>query len=75
MQCLDYGKVKRIRGTVFSLRVSPSISNRIVEKSKGVFLKFIPDVFLSVDHVTGQRAGKSPGKNKHQKVNFRFLGF
>lgn len=53
--------MKRIRGTVFSLRVSPSISNRIVEKSKGLFLNFIPDVFLSVDHVVGQRGGKSPG--------------
>lgn len=58
---MDYGKIKRIRGTVFSLRVSPSISNRIVEKAKGLFLNFIPDVFLSVDHVVGQRGGKSPG--------------
>ena len=58
---MDYGKIKRIRGTVFSLRVSPSISNRIVEKAKGVFIKFLPDVYLSVDHLTGQRAGRSPG--------------
>lgn len=58
---MDYGKIKRIRGTVFSLRVSPAISNRMVEKAKGVFLNFIPDVYLSVDHLTGQKAGKSPG--------------
>ncbi|XP_065203300.1 RNA 3'-terminal phosphate cyclase-like protein [Planococcus citri] len=61
VQVMDYGKIRRIRGTVFSLRVSPSISNRMVEKAKGAFLKFIPDVYLSVDHMTGQRAGKSPG--------------
>lgn len=61
-QLMDYGKIKKIRGTVFSLRVSPSLSNRIVERSKGVFLNFLRDVYLTVDHVTGQRAGKSPGK-------------
>lgn len=33
----------------------------MVEKAKGAFLKFIPDVFLTVDHPTGQRCGKSPG--------------
>lgn len=58
---LELGKIKRIRGSVFSIRVSPTISNRIVEKAKGVFLKFIPDVYLTTDHVIGQRAGKSPG--------------
>jgi len=61
VQLIEMGKIKRIRGTVFSLRVSPAISNRIVEKSKGVFLRYLPDVFLSVDHLNGQRAGKSPG--------------
>lgn len=59
---MNNGKIKRIRGTVFSARVSPAIAHRILERAKGIFLKFIPDVYISVDHPTGQKAGKSPGK-------------
>ncbi|XP_075228720.1 putative RNA 3'-terminal phosphate cyclase-like protein isoform X2 [Lycorma delicatula] len=57
----DWGKMKRVRGTMFALRVSPALSNRMVEAAKGVFLQFIPDVFFTVDHLKGQCAGKSPG--------------
>ncbi|XP_073998338.1 probable RNA 3'-terminal phosphate cyclase-like protein [Rhodnius prolixus] len=55
------GKVKRIRGTAFSLRVSPAIVNRFIESAKGELLKFLPDVFISTDALKGQAAGKSPG--------------
>lgn len=55
------GKIKKIRGTVFALRVSPALANRMVDSAKGLLLKFIPDVFLTVDHLKGQQAGKSPG--------------
>uniref|UniRef100_A0A1B6CPZ4 RNA 3'-terminal phosphate cyclase domain-containing protein n=1 Tax=Clastoptera arizonana TaxID=38151 RepID=A0A1B6CPZ4_9HEMI len=57
----DVGKIKRIRGTAFALRVSPALANRIVDAAKGVLLQFIPDVYISVDHLKGQQAGKSPG--------------
>ncbi|KAK9502537.1 hypothetical protein O3M35_011302 [Rhynocoris fuscipes] len=60
-QVKDMGKVKKIRGTAFSLRVSPALANRFVESSKGELLKFLPDVFISTDVVKGQAAGKSPG--------------
>lgn len=58
----ESGKVKRVRGTVFALRVSPAITNRIVEAAKGELLHFLPDVFLSVDHRKGKQSGKSPGQ-------------
>lgn len=61
MQLTDFGKIKKLRGTFFSLRVSPTISNRMVEKAKSVMLKFIPDVFFTVDHPKGKLCGKSPG--------------
>ncbi|KAG1661114.1 RNA 3'-terminal phosphate cyclase-like protein [Nymphon striatum] len=61
IQLTDPGKIKRIRGVAFACRVSPTISNRIIDAAKGVLLKFIPDVYLISDHRKGPRAGKSPG--------------
>lgn len=56
------GKVKRIRGVVYAVRVSPTFANRIVETAKGVLLNFLPDVYINTDHCKGDKAGKSPGK-------------
>jgi RNA 3'-terminal phosphate cyclase-like protein len=53
--------VKKIRGVAFALRVSPAMSNRIVESAKGILLKFIPDVYITTDHNKGAVAGRSPG--------------
>eukprot|EP00088_Acartia_fossae_P070963 TRINITY_DN9629_c0_g1_i2.p1 TRINITY_DN9629_c0_g1~~TRINITY_DN9629_c0_g1_i2.p1 ORF type:complete len:392 (+),score=43.47 TRINITY_DN9629_c0_g1_i2:2-1177(+) len=61
VQVLDQGKVKRIRGTAWAVRVSPSVPNRVVETCKGLLLKFIPDVYIYTDHFTGAKSGKSPG--------------
>ncbi|XP_058798614.1 RNA 3'-terminal phosphate cyclase-like protein isoform X2 [Phymastichus coffea] len=61
IQCHDSGKVKRIRGTACSLRVSPAISNRLVESAKGVLLNFIPDIYIHTDARKGVSTGKSPG--------------
>lgn len=65
IQCLDYGMVKRIRGTAYALRMSPAIANRMVEKAKGVFLNFIPDVYINTDQCRGKSSGKSPGYGIH----------
>jgi len=61
VQVLEQGKIKRIRGTAWAVRVSPSVPNRVVETCKGVLLKFIPDVYIHTDHQTGAKSGKSPG--------------
>lgn len=45
----------------FSLRVSPTIANRMVDKAKSVMLNYIPDVYFTVDHPKGKLCGKSPG--------------
>lgn len=58
---VDQGKIKRIRGTAWAVRVSPSVPNRVVEACKGVLLKFLPDVYIYTDHFTGAKSGKSPG--------------
>lgn len=61
IQLQNSGMVKRIRGTACSLRVSPAIANRIVESTKSVLLKFLPDVYIYTDHCKGASSGKSPG--------------
>ncbi|KAI8437143.1 hypothetical protein MSG28_010492 [Choristoneura fumiferana] len=61
LQWSSWGLVKRIRGIVYALRVSPTMANRVVEAAKGVMLKFLPDVYINTDQCRGPNAGKSPG--------------
>eukprot|EP00246_Nothoceros_aenigmaticus_P007369 TRINITY_DN21114_c0_g1_i1.p1 TRINITY_DN21114_c0_g1~~TRINITY_DN21114_c0_g1_i1.p1 ORF type:complete len:340 (+),score=40.22 TRINITY_DN21114_c0_g1_i1:53-1021(+) len=58
---VDEGMVKRIRGVAYSTRVSPQMSNRMVDAARGIFNNLLPDVYIFTDHVSGQSAGKSPG--------------
>lgn len=57
----DEGFVKRIRGVAYSTRVSPQISNRIVDSARGVLNHFIPDVYIYSDHYRGEQSGASSG--------------
>ncbi|XP_053610211.1 probable RNA 3'-terminal phosphate cyclase-like protein [Plodia interpunctella] len=61
LQWTKWGLVKRIRGVVYALRVSPTMANRVVDAAKGVMLNFIPDVYINTDQCRGPNAGKSPG--------------
>uniref|UniRef100_H3A6A2 RNA 3'-terminal phosphate cyclase-like protein n=1 Tax=Latimeria chalumnae TaxID=7897 RepID=H3A6A2_LATCH len=61
VQLTDPGKIKRIRGVVYSVRVSPQIGNRIVESARAILNKFIPDIYIYTDHMKGSNSGKSPG--------------
>uniref|UniRef100_A0A8C1LBR9 RNA terminal phosphate cyclase-like 1 n=1 Tax=Cyprinus carpio TaxID=7962 RepID=A0A8C1LBR9_CYPCA len=47
------GKIKRIRGTAFSVRVSPQMANRIVDSARSILNKFIPDIYIYTDHMKG----------------------
>ncbi|RNA31277.1 RNA 3 -terminal phosphate cyclase [Brachionus plicatilis] len=57
----DPGKIKRIRGIAYAMRVAPAVCNRMVEKAKGTLLKFIPDIYIISDHQKKDTAGNSPG--------------
>ncbi|XP_023687659.1 RNA 3'-terminal phosphate cyclase-like protein isoform X2 [Paramormyrops kingsleyae] len=61
IQLTDPGKIKRIRGTAYSVRVSPQMANRIVDSARNILNKFIPDIYIHTDHMKGTNAGKSPG--------------
>ncbi|XP_053558527.1 RNA 3'-terminal phosphate cyclase-like protein [Bombina bombina] len=61
IQLTDPGKIKRIRGVAYSVRVSPQIANRIVESARSVLNSFLPDIYIYTDHLKGANSGKSPG--------------
>uniref|UniRef100_A0A336M9G2 CSON013756 protein n=1 Tax=Culicoides sonorensis TaxID=179676 RepID=A0A336M9G2_CULSO len=61
IQIVNYGKVNRIRGIVYSCKVPSSVMNRTVESAKGILLNFIPDIYIYTDQNKGKLSGKSPG--------------
>ncbi|XP_072904437.1 RNA 3'-terminal phosphate cyclase-like protein isoform X2 [Hemitrygon akajei] len=61
IQLTDPGKIKRIRGVAYSVRVSPQMANRIVDSARSILNKFIPDIYIYTDHMKGANSGKSPG--------------
>lgn len=58
---IDPGKINRIRGIAHAVRVSPQFSNRMIEASRSVLNRYIPDVYLYSDVYKGEESGKSPG--------------
>ncbi|XP_013917811.1 PREDICTED: RNA 3'-terminal phosphate cyclase-like protein isoform X1 [Thamnophis sirtalis] len=61
IQYIDPGKIKRIRGMAYSVRVSPQIANRMVDSARSILNKFLPDIYIHTDHMKGTSSGKSPG--------------
>ena len=45
----DEGKIKRVRGTAFTSKISGTFGTRLITKSKGILMNFLPDVWLVVD--------------------------
>ncbi|KAG8804095.1 hypothetical protein FRC17_006042, partial [Serendipita sp. 399] len=58
---VNAGRVKRIRGIAHAVRVSPQFSNRMVDASRSILNRFIPDIYIHSDVYKGDDSGKSPG--------------
>lgn len=58
---VDPGLIKRIRGTAYCTRISPTIITRVVESARGVLNNLLPDVYIHTDHHKGIEGGLSPG--------------
>ncbi|GLJ45219.1 hypothetical protein SUGI_0951760 [Cryptomeria japonica] len=58
---VDEGMVKRIRGVAYSTRISPQMANRMVDASRAILNRLLPDVYVFTDHYSGQLSGRSPG--------------
>ncbi|XP_015779318.1 PREDICTED: RNA 3'-terminal phosphate cyclase-like protein [Acropora digitifera] len=61
IQFTDPGKIKRIRGLAYAMRVSPAMCNRVVNAARGVLNQFVSDIFIYTDHCKGAQSGRSPG--------------
>ncbi|XP_074642675.1 RNA 3'-terminal phosphate cyclase-like protein [Tubulanus polymorphus] len=61
VQFTDPGKIKRIRGVAWAARVSPAVANRIVDSTRSILNKCLPDIYIYTDHNKGSQSGKSPG--------------
>ncbi|XP_060071040.1 RNA 3'-terminal phosphate cyclase-like protein [Ylistrum balloti] len=61
LQFTDPGKIKRIRGVAWAVRVSPVTTNRIVDATRSILNQFLPDIYIYTDHLKGSQSGKSPG--------------
>ncbi|KAF8892499.1 18S rRNA biogenesis protein [Infundibulicybe gibba] len=58
---IEPGKIKRIRGVAHAVRVTPQFSNRMIEASRSILNRYIPDIYLYSDVYKGVESGKSPG--------------
>ncbi|KAG5647254.1 hypothetical protein DXG03_000789 [Asterophora parasitica] len=58
---VEPGKIKRIRGVAHAVRVNPQFSNRMIESSRSVLNRYIPDIYLYSDVYKGDESGRSPG--------------
>ena len=58
---IDEGKVRRVRGIVTSAKVSPQLTTRLVDKLRGIYNDYIPDVWISTDHYKKGQCGEQPG--------------
>eukprot|EP00966_Prymnesium_polylepis_P061560 1428580-Prymnesium_polylepis.1 len=61
VQLVENAKVKRVRGIAYGAKVSPQVANRLVDASRGVMNRFLPDVWVYTDIHKGKTSGLSPG--------------
>lgn len=61
VELINMGLIKRIRGTAYCSKISPTILTRVIDACRGVFNNFLPDVYIHTDHYKGSNGGHSPG--------------
>ena len=61
LRTLDFtsaGRVRRLRGVASAARVSPNMASRLVDKSRGILGRYVPDLYVFADVFRGEEAGK-----------------
>lgn len=61
LEFVEPGRIRKIRGIASSVRVSPQMSNRMIDAARSVLNRYIPDLYLFSDVYRGDESGKSPG--------------
>lgn len=55
------GAVKRVRGVAYTCKVTPQFAARMVDASRAVLNKFLPDVWIYTDHAKGDKVANDTG--------------
>mmetsp|Transcript_24346 Transcript_24346/g.49167 ORF Transcript_24346/g.49167 Transcript_24346/m.49167 type:complete len:461 (+) Transcript_24346:141-1523(+) len=63
---VEFGKVKRVRGTAVSCRIPPSSAARVAHSCKGVMHRLLPDVWIHTDVHTS--SGKKRQGTDQQQI-------
>ncbi|KAL7468071.1 hypothetical protein ACHAXS_008302 [Conticribra weissflogii] len=62
---VEFGKVKRVRGTAVSCRIPPSSAARVAHSCKGVMHRLLPDVWIHTDvHTSSGKKRKGPDQKQ-----------
>lgn len=61
VRMLDEGMIKRVRGIAYSANTPPHMTMRMIDGARGVLNKLLADVYIFTDHMSGAKAGFSPG--------------
>ena len=76
VQILDEGKIKRVRGVVYSTGVAAANNARMIEAARGVLNSFVMDTYINSDVssapwvTTGGGGNEVPGTKKRIGVGF-----
>lgn len=54
----EEGRIRRMRGVASATRVSPNMASRMVDASRGVLGRYIPDLYVFADVFRGDEAGR-----------------
>lgn len=61
VELIEPGLVKRVRGTAYCSKISPTMLTRVIDASRAILNNLLPDVYIHTDHYKGVLGGKSPG--------------
>ncbi len=59
LQCLNPGKICKIRGLAYVTKVSPALAARMIDAAKSALRGYIADVYITLDQRKGTAGGKS----------------
>ena len=62
IELVEFGRVKRVRGTAVSCRVPPSSAARVAHSAKGVMHRLLPDVWIHTDVHSNNGGGRKRGR-------------
>jgi RNA 3'-terminal phosphate cyclase-like protein len=67
LELVNFGMVKRVRGTAISCRVPPSSAARVAHSAKGVMHRLLPDVWIHTDAHSNNNNGSNKKRGRTER--------